>query len=427
MNTQRLKNPISTGRGRFEGGGISEGTIAHVVKGLIMKNKRFKIYTLTLISASVMPYAQAGMSFIGLGDLPGGTTSSMAYGVSSDGSAVVGRSYGANGWEPFRWTRFGGMQSLGDLPGGPFQNGFAHGISGDGTIVVGRSVGINDYEAFRWSQSTGLQGLGDLPGGFFTSEAYSVSGDGAIVVGRSEGIDGLEAFRWTQAGGMQSLGDLPGGSSGSEAYGISYDGNTIVGYSVGANGWEAFRWTESGGMQGLGILADGRFSRADDVSSDGTTIVGHSDSAYGGEAFRWTEVGGMQSLGDLPGGLFYGKAWGVSGDGSITVGESSGANDDVVAFVWDEVNGMQSLRALLEDNGVNMSGWTLSAAFDISEDGRTIVGSCINPEGNYEAFVAVIPEPSSALLMIIGSGGILFHRNAKRRQQEQCLSRRSFR
>ncbi|VGO19837.1 PEP-CTERM sorting domain-containing protein [Pontiella sulfatireligans] len=38
-----------------------------------------------------------------------------------------------------------------------------------------------------------------------------------------------------------------------------------------------------------------------------------------------------------------------------------------------------------------------------------------------------IPEPSSVLLITIGSGGILFYRRAKRRQQEQHISRRSFR
>ncbi len=75
----------------------------------------------------------------------------MAYGVSSDGSTVVGRSYGANGWEAYRWTQFGGMESLGNLPGGSFQEGFATSISGDGSLIVGRSISINGYEAFRWS------------------------------------------------------------------------------------------------------------------------------------------------------------------------------------------------------------------------------------------------------------------------------------
>ena len=38
-----------------------------------------------------------------------------------------------------------------------------------------------------------------------------------------------------------------------------------------------------------------------------------------------------------------------------------------------------------------------------------------------------IPEPSSVLLLTMGSGGILFYRRAKYRQTEQHISRRSFR
>jgi len=41
-------------------------------------------------------------SFQGLGDLPGGSVNSSAYGVSADGSVVVGQSLTASGWEAFR-------------------------------------------------------------------------------------------------------------------------------------------------------------------------------------------------------------------------------------------------------------------------------------------------------------------------------------
>lgn len=57
---------------------------------------------------------------VGLGDFPGGEFGSQAYGVSADGSVVVG--FGAPAapsfFEAFRWTSAGGMVGLGDLPGG---------------------------------------------------------------------------------------------------------------------------------------------------------------------------------------------------------------------------------------------------------------------------------------------------------------------
>ena len=78
---------------------------------------------------------------------------------------------------------------LGDLPGGSFGSG-AYGISADGSVVVGfgDSGDSGDpvlTEAFRWTSGGGIVGLGELPGGGFGSVAYAVSADGGVVVGDS--------------------------------------------------------------------------------------------------------------------------------------------------------------------------------------------------------------------------------------------------
>ena len=207
-----------------------------------------------------------------------------------------------------------------------------------------------------------MVGLGDLTGGTFNSRAFDVSADGSVVVGGGNATSGYEAFRWTSGGGMVGLGDLPGGDFQSYAKGVSADGSVVVGLGSSALGYEAFRWTSGGGMTGLGDLPGGSFlSSADGVSADGSVVVGHSNSALGSEAFLWTSDGGMQNLRDLL------IAGGVTG----------------------------------------LTNWTLYEATSVSADGRTIVGTGTNPLGNSEAWIATIPEPSTAVLAIAGLLGLV--------------------
>lgn len=404
----------------------------------------------TLISIFIVgagiPLESHAASFSGLGYLPGGNNSSLATGVSADGSVVVGGSSSgsafniAKGWtthnptlipafEGYRSTASTGMQGLGDLPGGDYYSP-ANAVSANGSVVVGVSNtghGIFDYEAYRWTSNTGMQGLGDLPGGTTQSRANSVSADGSVVVGWSHSSHGYgEAFRWTSNTGMQGLGDLPGGDFASEANGISADGSVIVGRASSGLGREAFRWTSSTGMEGLGDLSGGEFgSGANAISADGSVIVGSSRSAFGPEAFRWTKEGGMQGLGDLLGGDYNSGAWAVSADGSI-IGGSSKSILGWEAFIWNEITGIQNLKdVLITDFGLDteLEGWHLFGVKGISEDGLTLVGNGTNPYGDSEAWIARLnappttshhtPEPSTILLLCTGLAGMIGWRMKK--------------
>ena len=99
----------------------------------------------------------------------------------------------------------------------------------------------------------------------------------------------------------------------------------------------------------------------------------------------------MTGLGDLPGGDFSSRAYSVSGDGSVIVGTGSSASSDRAyneAFIWNPVNGMLGLQNVLEDHlGLDLAGWTLTSARDISFDSRVITGEGINPQGNREAWL----------------------------------------
>jgi probable HAF family extracellular repeat protein len=90
----------------------------------------------------------------------------------------------------------------------------AWGVSADGSVVVGTAYRIasSRLEAFRWTKDTGMVGLGPLPGGGATM-AYAVSADGNVVAGWDRYPNGWtnQAFRWTSAGGMVGLGFLDQG------------------------------------------------------------------------------------------------------------------------------------------------------------------------------------------------------------------------
>jgi probable HAF family extracellular repeat protein len=182
------------------------------------------------------------------------------------------------------------MQDLGTLGGGESE---AYGVSADGSVVVGRAANAAGYQrAFRWRAAGGMQDLGTLGGD--ESVAYGVSADGSVVVGWAENAAGQRrAFRWTAAGGMRSLGSLPGCDQ-SWAFGVSADGSVVVGWAYNAAGLpRAFRWTASGGMEDLNttyanLLTNGSvLYSANAISPDGRYIVGKGYNAATGriEAF----------------------------------------------------------------------------------------------------------------------------------------------
>lgn len=174
-------------------------------------------------------------------------------------------------------------------------------------------------------------------------------------------------------------------------------------------------------MVGLGVLdGNNHYSRAHDISANGNVIVGVSSSGEGYQPFRWTEESGMVGLGVVSnsGAPFdpHIGSYSVSGDGSVIVGWWYLDDQDSQAFIWDESNGMRSLKdVLMNEYGLDLTGWELGAAVDISYDARTIVGFGGNPDGKIEGWVAVVPEPSSFVLA--GFAAVGFGLLARRRKK----------
>lgn len=373
--------------------------------------------TLPLIVLVVCLFGAPGTSaegrtpgFRGLGDLPGGDYFSRALGISGDGTVVVGKSITDFGVGSFRWTLEEGIVGVDTDHTGQYI-GSLYGADYSGEVLVGfRGSGYPDYKAFWWTEADGVN---ELHGSGATRHiAYDVSGDGAVIVGKQ--LLGNQAFRWTSEGGIVPLGDLEGGDFESAAEAVSADGAVVVGWGVSERGNEAFRWTSETGMVGLDQLAEASYSAAYGVSADGRVVVGSANGA-----FRWTEATGLSGLGDLSGGPVNSSyATDVSADGSVVVGLADGGKG-FDAFVWDEAHGMRDLQVVLaEDLALDLTGWDLWTAEGVSDDGLVIVGHGTNPDGHDEAFIAVLPEPATMIVMALGGLAVL-----RRRRRAKTLRR----
>jgi probable HAF family extracellular repeat protein len=323
----------------------------------------------------------SGATFTSLGILSG-YDSSYARDLSADGSTVVGYSTIGDGVSGgWIWTPCGGMVALAPPIGDT--NMQAYGVSADGSVIVGvAQAAASPYvHGFQSTAQGGAVALGELPGGQ-QSIAVDVSANGSIVTGISGSSDAPngEAFKWTNIGGLIGLGVLPG-TNNSEGLGISADGLTIVGTS----GKQAMLWTDTKGMVALPSLPNSVSSAAICASANGSVIDGTAQTSTSSEAFRWTSQSGTIDLGKLPGAKVT-EAGGMNVSGSIVVGESG------KAFIWTTATGMLDLQAILLANGATgLAGWKLTSATNISADGQFVIGSGTDPAGHVASWLAELP------------------------------------
>ena len=313
--------------------------------------------------------------------------------VADDGMTVVGNGSGLQGEDfidvGFSWSPTGSFEDLApQLPAN--DRASAYGVSDDGSVIVGDYTlpGTFNQRGYRLLNGTVETLTPDLGGDYV--RVSGVSGDGQVVVGYTGGGSDIKAYRWVD-GTMTNLGELATGQ-GAQALATNRDGSVVVGSANISNSeYHAFRWS-GGTMTDLGRLGSGGNSNAFGVSADGSVVVGVSASDGGPDhAYRWTQAGGMVDIHGLAGDFSTANA--VSGDGKVVVGGAAANAGDMqyTAFRWTQATGMQTVEEWLSANGVAVgSGVETREATATNSNGSVVVGVLRSGEG----FLARIGQSS---------------------------------
>jgi hypothetical protein len=233
--------------------------------------------------------------------------------------------------------------------------GWATDVTPDGSVVVGSSQGNAFY--WRWQVDPAPVLIG-------ATGAVGVSDDGTVIAGNqiNPATGKEEAARWTEATGWVLLGGF--GSCDnltSSAFGITANGKEIVGLAWVGCAARGFRWTEGVGMELLQNLANGG-NRCSTISSNGGVMGGFAQ----GTSSRTPAIWGADTSGAVWDINSQGEVLGLNNNGSVTLGTRFFSGSSYSAFMNSSATGLVNLGKL-------QPTWA-AAAYDISEDGQTIVG-----------------------------------------------------
>jgi len=332
------------------------------------------------------------------------------FGMSPDGSAVLGTDAGVGGSALWRNGRVVALErnpelrlfavaaeasmrarvvsEAGFTPGANIwrngrriqlaTDGEARGISANGRVVVGFVEDPVYWRvAMRW-----IDGVADPirgPIGFQALWAHAVSGDGSVILGAGTFSGGsVTRFLWRDGDVIEVRG-LP-------------------------NPTESFLDWKFSGISSLELSSDGSTAANADVVGDARC---ESSCGIVVEAWRWRD-GSTEGLGVARSGDQHSVPYGISANGEVIAGSSWGPTSGETAFLWDRAHGMRVLADLLETLGADLQGFVLEAALGMSDDGRRIMGPA-HPAGRPSAdytWLAILPPACADRIDNDGDGRV---------------------
>ncbi len=341
-----------------------------------------------IVALGLLTRAAFGVgSFYGVGDLPGGAFGSLITDISGDGRFVVGHSradasHSNNIGAVFRWSATGGMEDLGFGAIGSLSSAFrGPNISRDGSLIAGTA---DVFGGFRFTIGGDYRILGN------SVHIGDMSADGQIIGGASLDSGSFPnravQYRATNNYTVEYINPFPTASY-QGVRGISDDGRAISLNTEenGASSTYLVRENQppilvhtvpfsQGSLNGIGF----------DISGDGSKIIGRT--------WQWSVQSGFESLANRINPMT------IAPDSRTVLGSFGGR-----AKLLREDGTIVDVQNLLSnDYGIDFGTWRLREIVGMSDDGTVWAGNGINPQGFQEGWVAVIPEPTSAALSVLG-------------------------
>jgi uncharacterized membrane protein len=198
--------------------------------------------------------------------------------ISSDGTVISGTRINPNTGlgelsiydvATQSWTSLGG---IGGSSGSSTSS--AWGISHDGTSIVGLGwVNAGSAHAIQWTAATGMVDLGSTVSGS-SSRANACNGNGSVVVGWQDSTTGFrQGAIWVN--GVQQLLTHPNSGLASEAGCVSFDGTYVGGSGNSNNNYQAWRYSANTGIEDIGPApVNGWRGATTGMSDDGSVLVG---------------------------------------------------------------------------------------------------------------------------------------------------------
>lgn len=307
--------------------------------------------------------------------------------TSDDGNVIVVNAPAPAPGEVMLWTAQAGEQTLSDQPDWPAQ-AQAWGLSGDGSTIVGTTFdgSTRSSSAFRWTAAKGTEPLGNLPGQTSCSVGNGgISRDGKVLFGACSDVgppSSRTAFRWTEAGGLVAL-ETPDHSCVMSYVALTTaDGSVAFGVAQCGSELRLMRWSADGTTTTVPASAAPGFTFDDSyllgIDAAGASVCGSvyrhtsTDSDNPRVAFRWGTDTGYVTL-PQPNEQGFAEARAIDRKGHVMAGVLGPLNQgDRHAVLWDS-SGILDVAAYLTSQGVDLQNHLLFSADEVFVKHNTLL------------------------------------------------------